>query len=63
MKGITRENYIQIPTQTYASPRLGDALLVTISIIHLILSPQQTWTPKNDKLGPKPLLFILVAWW
>ena len=26
----------------YASPRLGDARLIVISIIHLILPPQQT---------------------
>ena len=45
-----------------ASPRPGDAWLVTISILHLILPPHQTWTPKNSKLGPKPLLFLLVAW-
>ena len=44
----------------YAWSRPGEARLATISILRLILHPQQTWTPKNAKIGPKPLIFFPV---
>ena len=45
----------------YASHGPGDARLVTNSILCLILPSQQTCTPNNAKLWPKPLLFLLLA--
>ena len=39
----------------------SNARLVTISILPLILPPQQTRRPNNAKFGLKPLLFLLVA--
>ena len=44
-----------------ANPRAGDARLVIILILCWILGPQQSWTPNNAKIRPKPLLFLLLA--
>ena len=45
----------------YASPRSGDVRLVTIYILCLILPPRHNQTPKNFKLRPKPILFLMIT--
>ena len=44
VRDYKRKSYLNTHTDPifYTSPRSGDARLITISILHLILTPQQT---------------------